>query len=521
MNKKLICPTCGESFVDHDFCPYHGLRLVPQQLGESSAKREFCMESEVGIPAGAGVTPLDDEVNPDKPGDADEDRTGKIAKIMKQFGLRRVAGRGAPDAGAMAHDEGPSVLPMEARGQGWAIAGPVLIDAGVDRWPVERRIGEKVVSGRFHRFHSGALTNHDLYERLGKRETMHLPTVWFHGTVDKDGTRLDYELLSLPVPGQGLKEWLAGSRPSEQRALHLLPLLAELLRELAASGVRPIVFEPAWLLMSEDKKVWLTTAAALADVNTTGAYHVEFEHSALLPRSWAAPELTQQGMLHANSAVFSLGQVLAHAVWGQPCSLDEILAGRVPFKSVSDPRLAWVMMGCLWPRAAERWTVEQVIQAAGCHDLQEIPEAPPWESLAPGASGSAFAFAGVSFWRLEDLLAKAVRPEHWDEALVRMDAILDWAEETAWAGQVGLLRRAIEEGRSPDWVLVALTRAVLPDTPLTWRTLDLSDGEAARSLAGLAQRALRGEKGPEEMMLKLFNADLRGAFTEVSHKSQA
>jgi hypothetical protein len=223
--------------------------------------------------------------------------------------------------------------------------------------------------------------------------------------------------------------------------------------------------------------------------------------------------------LSANAVVFSLGQLLAQAVWDQPLSLAEIQTGAVPFHSINDSRLARVLMGCLWPRSSERWTVEEVLQATACDQSAAMPATPPWESLAAGAAGTAFAFSGASYWRLEDLLAAANKPVHWDEAIERIAAILDWAEDTTWAGQVALMRKALNEKRSADWILVAITRAVLPETPPTWRGLVLSDTEAANSLVGLAQRALCEEGAADaRRMQEFFQADLRGAFDPVSSK---
>ena len=55
---------------------------------------------------------------------------------------------------------------------------------------------------------------------------------------------------------------------------------------------------------------------------------------------------------------------------------------------------------------------------------------------------------------------------------------------------------------------------------MTWRELDLSDAEAAQSLAGLAQRTLHDRSTADvEAMRELFKADLRGAFAHVPPKS--
>jgi hypothetical protein len=393
-------------------------------------------------------------------------------------------------------------------------------DDAVDRWPVERPTDSGPVAGYFHRFfRPGALTTDAIYRRLEEHTTPQLARVWAHGTVDFGGARADYELVSLPKAGVGQNKWLANSTPSEQRARHLLPMLAGLLRQLRDAGVQPLSFDPGQLLLTDDGELWLATAAALVEVTAENAFRPEFQRSTLLPHGWAAPELTQEAMANANAAVFSLGQVLALAVWGQSCSLAELSTGAVPFRSLTDAHLARVLMGCLWPRSSGRWNLEDLLLAVSVASTGAIPATSPWESLAPGASSTAFGFAGASFWRLEDLLAAAVQPPNWNEAIARIDAILDWAESTAWAGQSKLMREAQVRGRSPDWVLIALNRAVRPDAPLTWRTLDLSDEEAARSLAALAQRALKGGEADVETMRQLFQTDLRGAFGQTSSKS--
>jgi hypothetical protein len=155
-----------------------------------------------------------------------------------------------------------------------------------------------------------------------------------------------------------------------------------------------------------------------------------------------------------------------------------------------------------------------LLGAQSCERAEAMPEVAPWASLAPGASSSAFAFAGSSYWRLEDLLTAATQPPHWSEAISRIEALLGWAESTAWAGKAKLMKEALADGRSADWVLVALSRIVNPSAPLTWRALDLSDAEAERSLKGLAQRALTGTETDVDVMQAFFDADLRDAFAD-------
>jgi len=522
MNYELICPQCKESFRDEEYCPQHGLRLLPSATSErepepaNAAVESALTEREPAL--------ADAAVDADEVSGAEEPPKGKLAEVMKRFRLRRVTGRAT-----LHHEQSPepsqpappSPLPKAVLEKGWRITGPMQQgEDAVDRWPVERPTDSGPVAGYFHRFfRPGALTTDAIYRRLEDRTTPQLARVWAHGTVDLNGGRADYELVSLPKAGIGLSLWLADSTPSEHRARHLLPMLVELLRQLRDAGVQPLTFDPGQLLLTDDGELWLATAAVLVEVTAANEYRPEFQRSALLPHGWAAPDLTQEGMANGNAAVFSLGQVLALAVWGQSCSPAELSTGAVPFRSLTDARLARVLMGCLWPRSSGRWTLENLLRAVSSASADALPATPPWESLAPGASSTAFGFAGASFWRFEDLLAAAVQPPHWNEAIARLDAMLDWAESTTWAGQVALARKALEAGRSPDWVLIALNRAVRPDAPLTWRALDLSDDEAARSLAALAQRVLHGGEADAEVMRQLFQADLRGAFGQTPPKS--
>lgn len=505
MSTELFCPTCGESCLDEDYCPRHGVKLLPRVGAKETS---------------AATTSVSAAVETQAVG-ADSDN--KLSRFMQRLGLRRVAGETnlGKDTSTVSPPaaDSSSPLPEALREKGWRLSGPLLSTAAVDVWPVQRIFdGQPDLTGHFHRYRTGALTTRTTYLQLESNGAPQLVDVLAHGTVDFGGARADYELVAGLPTSTGLDEWLASSAPSESRALHLLPALSQLLRQLATGGVRPLTLEPALLAHAPDGVLWMKSAAALAEVSSVEEYHAEYARSALLPRGWTAPELMQRNMLTDNAAVFSLGQLLAQCMWGQPCSLSELETGAVPFQTLSDARLARVMMGCLWPRSAGRWTADDLQQAVAGTNVDSMPTTPPWASLVPGASSEAFSFAGASYWRLEDLLAAVAQPVNWAEAIGSVEAILTWAEGTAWAGQAELMRQALERGRSADWVLVAIRRAVCPDAPLTWRGLDLSDAQAARSLARLAQRALReGAKADAAALHELFEADLRGAFTPGSN----
>ena len=546
MSQDLMCPTCGQTFdgrtCDDDYCPVDGARLVPVGPAEPPAGSASAAPGDATAPAEETpetVAPGDSEAvapeapePPAEPASAEPSQDAptpplgdsRLADFMSRLGLRRAGGRAGdqagqggerPRTGPATETEEPSPLPAEVREQGWRITGPVSSIPGlVDRWPVARTGADgAAVTGHFHRFRTGALTPDALYRRLEGGTPPHLARIWAHGTVDLGGARADYELVSGPEGTQALERWLADSTPAEQRAWHLLPRLVDLLRALAAAGVQPLVLEPFHLALTPPGTLCLGTAAALTEDAAAPAYRPELERSPLLPPGWAAPELAQQNLASANAAVFSVGQLLAAALWGQPCSPADLQQGAVPFQAIGDGRLARVLMGCLWPRPLERWSLEQLAQTAAADTPEAMPATPPWEALAPGAAATAFHFAGAAYWRLESLLADAVTPARWAEATARLGAILEWAEGTAWVGQVTRLRAALAQGRSPDWALVALRHAVSPEAPLTWRGLDLGDAEAARSLAGLAQRALRQGEGEAATLQALFAADLRGAWT--------
>ncbi len=539
MNHERVCPTCHRTFGDeNDFCPDCGTLLVandaagvspvheasssePTQEDVSPAATPSAAQTPAGAPTAPSASNVADEPLPGTPPREESQAGSKFADFMRRFRRRSSGDRETPEAedrlsdGSTA-DEPQLPLPKEVLEKGWRITGPVETRPGLHHWPVERVSGDlSPVPGHFHRFRTGSLTTGALYRHLENSLTSQLARIWAHGTVDSGGAREDYELVSVPKAGRRLNHWCAEGTPSEPRAWHLFPKLLALLEALDKAGVQPLAIEPTHVMVAHEGELWLTTAALLTETSAEPFYRPGLEHSALLSQGWSAPELGQENMVTPNAVVFSVGQILALALWGHPCSPAELQIGAIPFKSISDAGLARILMGCLWPRSQGRWTVDDLRRAATAPGAEAMPATAPWDSLAPGASSTAFSFAGASYWRLETLLADAVQPTHWREATVRIGDILNWADNTAWIGQAELMRAALKQGRSADWVLVALTRVVRPEAPLTWRSLDLSDIEAARSLAGLAQRALRGGEPELEMLNALFEADLRGAFAPL------
>ena len=242
-------------------------------------------------------------------------------------------------------------------------------------------------------------------------------------------------------------------------------------------------------------------------------YRPEFARNPLLPQNWTAPEVVQQSVLSPNSPLFSVGQLLAMAIFGQSFTLTEVQAGAIPFHAIADRQLSRILMGCLYPKPAERWSNEDFLSAVTC-PIGQLPSVGPWSSLVPGAAGTAFSLAGQSFWRLEDLLETATLPSHWDEALARIDDLLAWSMGTNWVGEAELLVKQLAAGRTPDYALLRLAHTVCPAAPQTWRGIDLSDAHVAESLGALGQAALRRDPAAVATVQAFFSADLREALIE-------
>lgn len=535
MSNLPICPNCKKTFPQEDFCPDHGLELkveTPETETASAAIFTDIAADTSGVTAGdttADTTTDSDPIaaapevtvsqpttpgpqfGPSARGDTKiSSDTKSNSPLEKLIGLVKKAAFGE-GSGAKTG----TILPDEITREGWRPNGSVGARVGsIDCLPVVKQ--PENIHGYYYRYRAGALTSEEIYQLLiDLDQQSDMPRVWHSGTADFADARCDYDLISAPAGvASGLDKWLADSAPSEQRALHLLPHLAALLKSLHDKGVTPIVLDPTLLERMPDGALRLGTAGALEQAAAGPHFRADFARNPLLSRDWAAPELIQTQMFDPRAAVFSAGQLIAYGVWGQACSHGDLSTGAVAFGTIADGRLARVLMGCLWPKPDERWSIDDLVAAAGCESSDAMPETASWASLTPGAVSTAFHFAGCAYWRLDDMLAEVVRtPEHWNEATHNIGRLLDWVGASAWGGQAGLLSEALSQGRSPDWVLIALIRAVRPASPLTWRHLDLSDDNAANSLVALAQRALRGDTREDATVRDLFRADLRGAFT--------
>jgi hypothetical protein len=515
MSTERKCPVCGETFRDEDFCPVHGQLLVLSSPAPAPAVDEPAAE----------ISLLEPDEGPGAPETGSADKAGRLADFMAKFGLRRRSGAAEaaaePVRTASPAEDRAAILPPELLAQGWRVSGTVLERPGVDTWPIEMTSNEGTAEARFNRYRSGALTTAGTYDRLMRLAPRCAARVLAHGTVDFGGARADYDVTAAAGSGTPLDQWLGQSTVGEARSLALLPALLQMLEGLDCERLTAVVFEPSQLVHVESGELLLNAAGTLALTagNDEGSglrgYRAEFAHSPLLSSAWAAPELRQQCLLSANAALYSVGQVLAAATWGQPLTVTELQSGVAPFGAIADARLARVLMGCLWPEPQGRWSLAELAQATRAGP-DALPATSPWASLAPGAASCAFAFAGKSFWRLEDLLATATMPAHWPEATTRLEELLEWASGTSWSGRVQVLRSALARGRSPDWVLVALAATVQPEAPPSWRALSLSDADAQDSLSALAQRALEGDLECRTALSELFAADLRGAFSALS-----
>ena len=500
------CPVCKCNYEKEEFCPVHFVQLV--SLAEASTD-----------PKGSAEESPKDQISPPK----EVSDESLVDRMKKMFGGRfKRKGTKESDAATdkLSSTAPPGIeLPVELREMGWLVSGEPASIRGVDVWPVQRKREDREVTGQLVVYASGVLTDVPTYQRLlaiGTSPTRaHLQAF---GTVDRGHkVRAAYELITLPGVSQTLDTWLRDSPASEERALSFLPGLRDLLQDCAASGLLPITLDPAVVQRSMDGQLRIVRFGAMlagAADGTACVYRPEFAHSSLLPSPWTAPEIKSRLVVAPQSLVFSVSQILAAALFGQAPSLHDVQSGLIPFGSIKNPLLARLLMGGLWPHADGRWSLAELLTALEATSVEQMPAAPAWSRLMPGAAETAFDLGGESFYRLEDAVTRANQPKHWEEAVQRMDALLLWASGTAWKGVAEGLRTELTTGtRSSDWVLVRLTRQVCPRLPLTWRGLDCSDTHAQASLAALAQQALTSETPDFTVLRQLYRADLRGAFT--------
>lgn len=410
-----------------------------------------------------------------------------------------------------------SPLPPNEHEKGWQIAGAPVSSRAFDSWPVVMATGAGgTVNAIFRRYRTPSLTPKATYDALAAATGSASVHLYSFGTSDAGGgARLDYEITARPS-GQSLHQWLQTTTPSPDKAVFLALRLGRWLQTFQAAGFSPFSVSPDLLWLGDDNER-LTLAAlngvAMLDEVRVPRFEADLANSACLSVPYAAPELIERRVITGNSAVFTIGQLLSAALWGEPQEHAFIRNGSLPFAAIDDPRLARLLMGTLWPKFDGRWSIEEFI-AALTSDATSVPAVPPWASLRPGAASTAFTLHGEDYWLAEDLLAAAAK--HWDEAAHHIDGLLTWLGGTRFAGAVGLFRQGLVHGRSPDWTLARLCRLITPDAPIVWRDHAFSDQDAERSLIALAQQALGNTPQAAAAtadLRHLFEADLRGAFT--------
>lgn len=513
---SLTCPVCREACdAGDEFCPRDGTPLVvaaPAATPCLAAEAPNQATAADSIPAPEYVTP---PVEPSAP--AASVKPSLSARAAAVFGelSDRFLHRAAPSS-ADAAPASTSPLPPNEHDKGWRIAGAPVSTRAFDAWPVVMQTGSGgTVQAVFRRYRTPSLTSKATYDALAATTGCASVHLYSFGTSDAGGgARLDYEITARSS-GQSVQHWNQTTPPSPDKAAFLEPLLGSWLQTLQAAGFSPFAFSPDLLWLSEDNKQ-LTLAAlsgvAMLEEVRGPRFEADLANSACLSVPYAAPELIERRVITDNSAVFTLGQLLSAALWGEPQEHAFIRNGSLPFAAIDDPRLARLLMGTLWPKIDGRWSIDEFL-AALASDAASVPAVPPWASLRPGAASTAFTLHGEDYWLAEDLLAAAAK--HWDEAVHHLDALLTWLGGTRFAGAVALLRQGLLQGRSPDWTLARLCRLITPDAPLVWRGHAFSDQDAEHSLIVLAQQALGNSPQAAAAtadLRHLFEADLRGAF---------
>ena len=505
----LTCPACAQKYTmgSHEYCPLDGERLQLQPAVAVSVSEPAKDPSLLG-------------------------------GLLNRMGLRKrsLVIPTDPDGGKATQPAIPTLplaehnnlLPSQVIEKGWGVTGTHMSNEIMDVWQVARHSTEAGSAyARYSQYRCQVLTSQALYAQLGAHSCAALPKLLDYGTTHLNGhARASFELTLAPDrASQSMASWLKQAPPSEEKALSLLPHLTAMLTNLAAAGVQSISFSPSQMLRHIDGHIALDNLAALTETASSPSddYRPELNRTPFIGRLCSAPELAEQLVVSPKSALFSLGQVLAEALWGHPCAVADLRAGNVPFSTISDARLARILQGCLWVQTiVGRWDLAQ-LQAAVTAPLDAMPPVEDWAQLGPRAMGKAFALNGKTYWRVEDLLTQAVQPGNWTQAISRLGSLLDWIEGgSPWASAATHLRKQLDSGRSADYVLVQLAHTVVPHLPLTWRGLDFSDEHARDSLVGLAQRNLAPDTTAEDadLLEALFRADLRRGFVSATHSGE-
>ncbi len=481
-----FCPLCKKEYQSsEEFCLSDGERLIMQKTSST-----------------VNATSRDSA-----------EKNSVLASVMAKFGLKK-AQISSDDSARV-----KSILPPSLIENGWTISGTASKSFNATTWPVTNTQEQAL----FVRFLTSPLTEQSIYIALkGKQLCDALPTLVDCGTVElnDDIERASYELLNYQSSAGNnmcsLSRWLQLSSPSEEKALLLLASLTDMLKKIQQIGLYPMFLSPTTVIRNNDTaQLSLTTCGALAAPKLGTDYRPELEHSSIISRIFTAPEITQQLVTTEASAVFSVGQLLAVALWGQGLDLAALRTGQIAFSTIKSKRLCKVLQGALWPDSpAGRWSIDQLVNAVNCSE-EDLPKVPEWGKLSPNAAAAAFHLAGQTFWRLEDLLEHAAIPDVWPQATAAIDDILTWSEGTSWASLAKALLKERQQ-RSADYIIVRLLQAVLPNQPTTWRSLDFSEDQARDSLIYIAQRnlALDTTAAEKQLLSDLFHSDLRGAFSK-------
>lgn len=503
----MTCPTCRQQWApDEEFCPQDGTPLVA-----TAPMTEKVQAPSAAPPAVAIATSTEPPSNT-----ASASSTSSKASFAARAAaaLAEMAKRFRPTAETTAAHAACPLPPLE-QDKGWRVTGQPFSTQAYDAWPVSMATPAGDVCAIFRRFRTSALTSQPCYSLLTTL-TGHEGAVRLYsfGTVDAAGARLDYEITAASI-GQSLQQWLYSTPPSEEKAAFLAKRLVRWLCTCHEAGFTPFAVGPDQLILDNNEEVILDTlrcVTRLTDVSIP-RFVADLANNASLSLPFAAPETIERRLIADASAAFSLGQLVATALWGDPLEHAFIRARSVPFRAIKDSQLARLLMGCLWPNPEQRWSVAELVAQEA--EPNSAPAVPPWESLQAGAASASFTLAGQSFWLAEDLIYAA--SSHWTEAIYRLDEIMLWLESTRHAAAVDLLRQEQRSGRSRDWVFSRLCRQILPDAPLVWRGYSFADADVERSLIALAQQALGDSPEAATATANLrafFEADLRGAFLQ-------
>jgi hypothetical protein len=521
-----FCSNCNLEYADNDeFCIACGSELAKHAQPEGDASEAAAIAVEQPVEPDI-VASREQDAHPHQPryseapvflGEMEAGNENLLKRIRKR--LNDFAS-GSAGGGAQPKDNAEvNVLPQCEIDLGWRIAGTPTQTKAYLEWSVVRAQDTGEIRAVFRRYTTGALSTRQTYEAVlnaAANPNTGMVRLYSYGTAEVgSGGRADYEITALPS-GLPLNVWLKEKgQPGVDPAAYIAPLLANWLKNLRATGLQAIAVHPAMLYLDTHSRcINLAVLGALTPAGAGEQFNADLAgSSALLPAPFAAPELMSRRVIADNADCFSVGQIVAAALFGDAQDYMYISQGNIVFAGIDSLMLRSTVMGTLWPYT-DRWSVEQLSQAL-VPGANFLPKLPPWSSLKPGAAKAAFTLGGTDYFLPEDLLHAVAL--HWDEAANRCLDILKWLEESRFKGKAGLLRQQLhQEGRSADWILIRLSRIVIPDAPIVWRGYSFDDADAAASLIAIAQQALEpGNHNAQSDLQRLFAADLRGSLSNI------